>query len=287
MTWMEMFNDLRSDPAINRRYQFWFYLYPTGEPFWQVATQLREDLAHARDVFDRDRDEPAFDQMVLVGHSMGGLIAKMQTVESGDSFWRVISDKPFDTLVAPNEVRTRLAHTLFFQPSPGVRRLITIATPHRGCKFANETVRFVAREVIHLPQVSLKGREQLLKDNPGVFRDPSIVRVKTSLDSLSPDSPVLPALLHAPHPPSVKYHNIVGLLPNKGLVGKVVADGDGIVTYESAHVDDSASELKVSADHMKVHRHPLAILEVRRILLEHLQDLNATAAVSGIARSAP
>ena len=32
-TWMEMFNDLRArSPASARRYQFWFYLYPTREP---------------------------------------------------------------------------------------------------------------------------------------------------------------------------------------------------------------------------------------------------------------
>jgi hypothetical protein len=31
----------------------------------------------------------------------------------------------------------------------------------------------------------------------------------------------------------------------------------------------------VPADHMNVHRHPLAVLEVRRILLEHLHDLQA------------
>ena len=34
MTWMEMFNDLRSQREIRDRYQFWFYLYPTGQPFW-------------------------------------------------------------------------------------------------------------------------------------------------------------------------------------------------------------------------------------------------------------
>jgi hypothetical protein len=272
MTWMEMFNDLRSDPGIRDRYQFWFYLYPTGEPFWQAATRLRDDLAHARDVLDHEHRDPAFDRMVLVGHSMGGLIAKMQTVASGDSFWRVVSDKPFNDLRAAPEVRARLEHTLFFQPTPGVRCLITIATPHRGTKIANDTVRWVAREVIHMPQITLSGREQLLKDNPGMFRDATIVKVKTSFDSLAPDSPVLPVLLQAPHPRWVTCHNIIGVLPNKGLVGKFAGGSDGVVSYESAHLDDAASELKVNADHMTVHRHPLSILEVRRILLEKLAD---------------
>ena len=37
MTWMQMFNDLRSSPEIRNRYQFWFYLYPTAQPFWITA----------------------------------------------------------------------------------------------------------------------------------------------------------------------------------------------------------------------------------------------------------
>ena len=48
ITWMEMYNDLRSDPQVRENYQFWFYLYPTGQPFWTSATQMREDLAMMR-----------------------------------------------------------------------------------------------------------------------------------------------------------------------------------------------------------------------------------------------
>lgn len=271
MTWMEMFNDLRSDPAIRSRYQFWFYLYPTGEPFWQSATQMREDLAEARAVFDPQRREPAFDQMVLVGHSMGGLVAKMQVVASRNDFWNIVSDKPFQVVKASFQERQRLEHTFFFQPDPAVHRLITIATPHRGSKFANGTTRWLARELIKLPQL---GREQIEKDNPDVFRPHTMLEVRTSVDSLAPDSPILPVLLEAPHGPWLKTHNIVGVLPDKGIIGSVAGGSDGIVAYSSAHLDDAASELKVEADHMDVHRHPLSILEVRRILLEHLADLD-------------
>ena len=60
----------------------------------------------------------------------------------------------------------------------------------------------------------------------------------------------------------------------KALLGRVTEDGDGVVTVKSAHLD-GASEITVAADHLEVHRHPLAILEVRRILLEHLGALSA------------
>ncbi len=55
ITWMEMFNDLRAVPEINDHYQFWFYLYPTGQPFWYSAAQLRHDLAVMRQTLDPRR----------------------------------------------------------------------------------------------------------------------------------------------------------------------------------------------------------------------------------------
>src|SRR5690606_20173507 len=100
ITWMEMFNDLRGDPEIRRDYQFWFYLYPTGQPFWRSATQLRQSLAQMRKTVDPHRSDAALDQMVLVGHSMGGLIAHMQVVNSGNDFWNIVTDKPFSELQA-------------------------------------------------------------------------------------------------------------------------------------------------------------------------------------------
>src|SRR5262249_17473114 len=32
LTWMPLFNDLRADPVLREHFQFWFYLYPTGNP---------------------------------------------------------------------------------------------------------------------------------------------------------------------------------------------------------------------------------------------------------------
>ena len=56
------------------------------------------------------------------------------------------------------------------------------------------------------------------------------------------------------------------------MVGDSGDPGDGVVPYKSAHIDNADSELKVWADHFHVHHHPLAIQEVRRILMEHYQE---------------
>ena len=124
MTWMEMFNDLRSVPVIRENYQFWFYLYPTAQPFWISAGQLREDLAKIRNRVDPHHQERALDQMVLVGHSMGGLVSRLQTLESRDEFWRLVSDQPFSKVEADPEARVRLEKSLFFHPNPSIRRVV-------------------------------------------------------------------------------------------------------------------------------------------------------------------
>ena len=128
MTWMEMFNDLRSIAAIRQRYQFWFYLYPTGQPFWTSAAELRRDLAEVRSVVDPQHREPALDQMVLVGHSMGGLVARMQTIESGDEFWKLAGHIPLDQVKTEPEVRDKLQSVFYFHANPSIRHVVTIAT---------------------------------------------------------------------------------------------------------------------------------------------------------------
>jgi pimeloyl-ACP methyl ester carboxylesterase len=273
ITWMEMFNDLRAAPEIRDHYQFWFYLYPSGQPFWYSAAQLRDDLARMRAVIDPMRRDQALDQMVLVGHSMGGLVAKLQTVSSGNEFWKIVSDKPFGEVKASAEERQRLASVFFFEPNPSVRRVITIGTPHRGSSFANDTTRYLGSKLIKLPQMLVNSQQQLLRDNPDLFRDSRLIEIPTSIDSLAPDSPILPVLLTARRPPTVYFHNIVGRVPKRSLIGRVVSDSDGIVTVESAHLDDVASEIEVPADHLSIHRHPRSVYEVRRILLEHLHEL--------------
>lgn len=277
VTWMEMFNDLRSLPEIRRHYQFWFYLYPTGQPFWFSGAQMREDLARARTALDPQGVNPALDQTVLIGHSMGGLVSELQTVDSGPRFWQTISDKPFQQLQAPVEVRDSLAHTLFFHPNPSITEVITIGTPHRGSQFANSTTRWLGNLLISIPSKLVNNRQKLIRDNPGLFHEDTLLEINTSIDSLAPDSPFLPVLLSADRAPWTTYHNIVGRVPKESFFGKVSSEGDGVVELASAELDKEqvASQIVVPADHSSVHRHPRTILEVRRILLEHLDHLRS------------
>lgn len=280
-TWMDMFNDLRSFPEIRERYQFWFYLYPSGQPFWLSATQLRTDLRELRQTFDPVQRDRPLDQMVLVGHSMGGLISRMQTIDSGSDFWRIVTDQPTEKLRGAPEQRNKLVSTLFFKPNQSVKRVITIGTPHRGSEFANGLTRWVARKFIKLPTMSRETGEDLVQQNPGLFRDTDLLTMANAIDSLAPDSPIFPVMEKARYSEEVKYHNIIGVLKDPTLFQKKAGRGDGIVTYDSAAVEDSESELVVDAEHTKIHMTGQAIFEVRRILLEHLRDVDAADRMAG------
>lgn len=284
MTWMEVFNDLRSLPEIRNNYQFWFYLYPTGQPFWESASQFRRDLADARTALDPKHEEPALDQMVLVGHSMGGLISDLQTLQSGDDYWKLVCKEPLDALKSESAVRDKLRQTFYFEPNPSIRRVVTIGTPHRGSTFSNQTTQWLLGKLIHLPQMIVP--EKIVRDNPSAFIDGSLISVKTSIDSLSPHSPILPVMLAAHRMPWVKYHNIVGDYAMPWYMKPFEQEGDGVVPITSAKVDYAVSEITVPADHTTVHTHPAAVLEVRRILLEHLSDLRGQQAASVAQRGA-
>lgn len=281
LTWMDMFNDLRSFPEIRERYQFWFYLYPTGQPFWISATQMRGDLARARQALNPRNEHPTMDQMVLVGHSMGGLVSRMQTIDSGDDFWHIVTDKPVEELRGEPDDVQKLVSTLKFRPSDSVARVVTIATPHRGSDFANQYTQWLGRTFIKLPKFAISVGNRLTKENPGFFKDTDLLTMTTSIDSLSPTSPIFPVMLRAERSPNVAYHNIVGVIESRSLLGRVTRESDGVVAYSSASMKDVESEVVVDADHTTIHTRPETILEVRRILLEHAAAIDRSGKVAG------
>ncbi|WP_131282509.1 alpha/beta fold hydrolase [Blastopirellula marina] len=272
ITWMEMFNDLRAQPEIRDNYQFWFYLYPTGEPFWISATQFRRDLQKAREDLDPKHQALALDQSVLIGHSMGGLVSRMQTIDSQQDFWTLVTDQSPQALQGTDQDKQQLMSMLFFEPSPSVRQVITLGTPHRGSDFANSATKWLGRHLIALPESLTIAEERLKAANPNYFRD-EMLAVATSVDSLAPDSPVLPKILDAPKAPWVKYHTVIGVIDQNTWLGTFAGRSDGVVEYASAHLDEAASELVVTSDHNNVHRHPRSILRVRSILRDHVEEL--------------
>jgi hypothetical protein len=150
---------------------------------------------------------------------------------------------------------------------------VTIGTPHRGSDFANDATRELGRRLIKLPELMMELGTKLALTNPGFFSNKELLTTTTSIDSLATDCPIFQVMSKAPRAQWTSYHNIAGLVPRRTLLGRVTEDGDGVVSLKSAQLEN-ASVITVAADHLEVHRHPLSILEVRRILLEHLNAIS-------------
>ncbi|MGO8691607.1 MAG: hypothetical protein ACLQLG_18465, partial [Thermoguttaceae bacterium] len=118
-------------------------------------------------------------------------------------------------------------------------------------------------------------QQQLFRENPRAFSEGSLLKIENSVDSLEPSTPIFPVMLSNRALPWLKCNNILGLLPPHELLGRLAPGGDGVVSAESAHLDNAESELIVAAEHMTIHTHPLVVLEVRRILMAHLAALEA------------
>ena len=201
LAWIPMLNELLRNPKIQEHYQFLLYMYPTGVPIPIAAASLRESLLQAKQLYNPDGRDPAFDQMVLLGHSMGGILSRMMAVSSGDKLWRLYSDRPFDDILGPRPVLDELRRYFFFEPLPFVSRVVFLATPHRGSDYSRGVVGRVSSNLISEPDSIHKLLYQLVKDNPDAFDSRRFRRFPTSIETLDTDSPILAALLSMQPPP--------------------------------------------------------------------------------------
>ena len=279
ITWMELFNSLRSIPEIRENYQFWFYFYPSAQPFWVSASQLREDLAEVRRTLSPNRDTPALERMVLVGHSMGGLISRMQTLDSGDRVWKLVSDIPFEEIEESPEVKEEMENWFFFTPNQSVDQVITIATPFAGSDASNNTTQWLSGKLIRLPHTLTNIVSEFTTKNDETLKTNSLLKIKTSVESLAPKNPLFPLLVSNEHQSDAHYHNIVGDQFHGPILEYFNAEGDGVVKLSSAAAIQAESLITVPSSHSSVHSHPKAIMEVRRILLNNLRSKAATVAM--------
>lgn len=277
VTWAQMFNDLRAIPEIHSNYQFWFYSYSSGQPFVVSASEMRKDLNDIRRELDSDNDSQALDQMVMVGHSMGGLISRLQVINSGNDFWNLIGNGPFDGLKGDAQTISRLRDTVFFEANPAIKRIVTIATPHHGSQTSNATTRWLSGKIISLPELLAQNFQTLSLGNQDILVNPSVL-TGTSVDSLAPSSPVIQAMDAIAPQPQTTFHNIIGKIEKRSLSPfareKQSIGSDGVVSVENAQFKYAQSQTIVPAEHASVHLHPQSILEVRRVLLQHLVEQN-------------
>jgi len=264
--WAEMINEMMNDPVLGRRYQFWFFLYNTGNPVAYSAMGLREALQHAVKDVDPEGKDPALRQMVVIGHSQGGLLTKMTVVNSGTRFWDARFQVPFEQADIPAETKDLLRRSMFVEPLPFVTEVVFICTPHRGSFLAENFLGKIARRLVTFPAQVAKVSVDLVKLNPAGAAQ-TAWHMPTAIDNMDWSNPFLKTLASLPIAPGVEAHSIVAV---KGD-GPPEEGDDGVVKYSSAHIDGVASELIVRDSH-STQATPVTIEEVRRILSAHLKE---------------
>jgi len=259
--WAELYNRLQGDPEIRSRFQFWFFQYESNDPIVLSALHLREALQSAVARLDPAGQDPALRRMVLIGHSQGGLLVKMQAIESGDRIWNAVSRKPLDQLRLSDETRDLLQRGFFVEPLPEVARVVFVSTPHRGSFLAGRpSIVKLLRWLTVLPR-QLAAVSADIALNSDAFRNPS---APTAVDNMSPRNAFLRGLQRVPVAPSIAAHSIISV---EGT-GPFEDGDDGVVEYQSAHIDGVESELVVRSPH-SCQGDPHTMEEVRRILRLH------------------
>jgi pimeloyl-ACP methyl ester carboxylesterase len=263
-SWHRMVEALEADPVLRDRYQFWTFGYSTGDPIPYSAYLMRLDLDEARRTLDPERSDAAFDRMVIVGHSMGGLLAKMMAVDSGDRLWRVITDRPFGELQGDPQDLDLFRSGLIFGPRPEVRRVIFIATPHRGSTLDRGRIQRMGTHLVRVPDPLEAAHRRLVERNAAsFFRDHFRKGLPSSIDELEWGSPMLMGLSDLPISPAIAASSIIAVRADSPPGIRT----DGLVSFESASLAGVASEKVIATGHL-CQDHPEVIAEIRRILAE-------------------
>lgn len=290
-TFDNLVNRLYADPEIRRNYQFWYFNYPTGVAWTVSARVYRESLQKLRDQVDPQHKNPNWDKMVVVGHSMGGLITHYSQCEEPWNLLRA-SDIPQKTLTQylhkryvheplPDPALEALRKDYFFEPVKA-GMVVYMATPHRGAPVAKYRLVAFLTKLVNLPQNLLKEAYNLatLQQDMLLLNPQDAYLWFTSVNQLKPDSYSISGL-QGLKVRNVPTHSIIG---DQGE-GDTPESSDGVVPYWSSHLAWGTEKI-VPSDH-SVQDCMETANEMKRLLGEYAEKNPAVTVVAPSRLRAP
>ena len=215
-----------------------------------TSDNILKELRLRCDPFGRNEK---LDQMVVVGHSMGGLMSYLMTVDSEDKLWNALSRIPVNQIQANDRAHSEIQRVFFFESDRSIDRIVTIASPFNGSGYANMFTRWLGGSLVSLPNTTSELSQLIFRQNNQSVWD-RMFAPRTSLDSLNKNSAILKLVSETTVPEGVKHHNIAGFKNNDTLEEGT----DGVVKLRSAIRPNVDSEIKIKAAHSEVHRQPAA-----------------------------
>jgi pimeloyl-ACP methyl ester carboxylesterase len=256
-------NWLRNDPEIRAKYQVWQFYYASGTPVLVNALELRDSLNETLHKLDpKDHDE-ATKRIVVLGHSMGGVISHTLVSSSQDRVWSSVFRVPPARLIGDREAVRELERILFFRRNPRVVRVIFMAAPHRGSPMADSFIGLMGNFLTRLDPMLEFGFTRLARENSKAMTPEAAAFYRrgrfSGVRTLSPKSSALISLSELPI--EVPYHSVIG----QHHPGPKELGSDGVVPYWSSHLDGAQSEVILRSGH-DVLSNLNAVLETIRIL---------------------
>ncbi len=264
----DIVNTIHAHPTLRARYQVFIAYYTSGDTILQDAEKLRVAIRGTRNFYDPAHQDTAWDQMVVLGHSLGGPIARILTASSDDVVERSIFRVPFAQVRVSPETRARVTRSFDFEPVSEITRVIYICGTMHGSRAADQIEgRLFARVIPRRSTLEQFHAEVLANNSPEVLDPRFRKRPPSSIDNQSPESAILAAVNRLRRNPGVITHSIQAdatpLLP-------VERSTDFLVPFESSSIDDASSRVVVPwANHFCTHN-PVVLEEITRILHEHL-----------------
>ena len=262
-----MINDLAPNPWFREHYQVWLFNYPTGNPWIYSSMNFRKSMLQASAYARTKGDTRNLNRMVIVSHSMGGMVTRSSVSDPKTAFYDANFNKPIDQLQVGADTRQYIKDATLYQPLTEPDRVVFCAVPHRGSPMANFRFANWISKLIRLPKtftVELLDATLQSVNDIAQGEDPS-KNFPTSINSLSPGNPNTEVLGNLPLPKDISFHSIIG---DRGK-GDTPDSSDGVVPYWSSHVEPVKSELIVPSNH-SVPDNTQAATELDRILKLHL-----------------
>lgn len=254
LIWYELTMALLQDEELKQRYQIWHAFYPSGPPPFYNSMRLRKKLDELHQQLKTEGGTDVLDQMLVVGHSMGGVISKTLIQTTDYLLWDLSFTQRPEQLGYAQQELDKVKDIFIFNARPYIDKVVFLDTPHGGSESSESVLAKMAGWFINLPKnFTLLLSNFILKLGPDKITLPMREYLTGSgphsVQVLSPRHPLLQGLN------KLEYQNpVYSIIGSDGALSckdekSCSQISDGVVPFFSAHQSKAVQEIIVPSNH--------------------------------------